>query len=187
MLADKELEFIEQEIVELVVKLDETFSRYIFNSMVYEEDYNPEIDEGNIVFSTQRLFKNMVVYFEAKGLNQYAETFRAEFEELIKDRKKVLEYNRFDIDGDEFNKIFILDNFRQRLAPFKRLGSKKSETIDEINKLVDILLSTPQILELTKSNVTNEKSIYEPVRNILDLYYHTNKVPSRFIGKFKNY
>src|SRR5258708_8735072 len=102
MLADKELEFIEQEIVELVVKLDETFSRYIFNSMVYEEDYNPEIDEGNIVFSTQRLFKNMVVYFEAKGLNKYAETFRAEFEELIKNKTKLPQYTHFSITDSYF-------------------------------------------------------------------------------------
>lgn len=193
----QELQYIVKEIQELLYDLESTFWD-VYVKPAYEYDLNDNKKGNSIDFreddnktwlfhGTRRLYYKICLFLELKSIPLYYQMFTAKFGPIIDNEKKVTK-QRGPLYSELEPSMIIHDEFRDFLSVFSEFDyshSKKQNT----NKLKLILENTNSIISYTKTKVTNETSIYKPVKWIVEMIYPTTRSlgKARFIKKFKTY
>lgn len=191
MTKEKELDWIAKEIKSTLNDLENTFwNAFVKPSEFGFEDENRDpydfekVDNEEWLFQgTRRLYYKICFFLELKSVSEYCNIFRAEFGSMIDDQQKVL-----DSYGGRYNEsepsMIIHDRFRDFLSAFVEFDYEFSRKV-ETNKLKLILENTNAIVARTRTNVTNETSIYIPVRWVTEVIYPSTRSlgKARFISK----
>lgn len=113
--------------------------------------------------------------------------FVDKFHPLINDEEKVTA-GRGPLYIDDEPSMIIHDEFRDFLRSFREFNTDYFKKL-EVNKLKQILENTNSIIAKTRTEVTNETSIYKPVKWFVEIVYPTvrNLGKARFIKKFSTY
>jgi len=140
-----------------------------------------------LYYGTREVFFKICLFLELKNLPLYRTMFVKKFAKTIESEKLTLEsyagrYN------DSEPSLIIHDEFRDFLSAFHEFNFDQMKKF-ETNKLKLILENTNSIISKTNVNVTNETSIYTPVKWFTEVIYpQTKKLnKARFIKKFGTY
>lgn len=194
---NKEIENLAKEIRSQLHKLESTFYEvYVHPANFDYEPPNPEHsyydyeEEDNkkwLFHGTRVLYYKICLFLELKNVPTYYKMFTEKFGPIIYDEKKVTE-DRGPLYEDSEPSMIIHDEFREFLWAFYEFDYSTAKKI-ETNKLKLILENTNSILFKTKTKVTNETSIYKPVKWIVEIVYplSRNLGKARFIKKFVTY
>lgn len=179
-------------------KLEVTFWEvYVYpgNEEEYYEDGNGQFHfnyerEDKITwlfYGTRSLFYKICLFLELKNVSLYYKMFIDKFQPIINDEKKVCK-SRGPLYTDDEPSMIIHDEFREFLRSFQEFDTDYFQKL-EVNKLKQILENTNQILAKTNSKVTNETSIYTPIKWFVEIVYPTMRSlgKARFIKKFTTY
>lgn len=193
MSKDKEIEWITKEIQNTLQKLENTFWEF-FVGPSYGLDESPidhlsyrEIEkiekETWLYHGTKMLYHKICLFLELKNLPLYYHEFVSKFKDIIEVEKDVLKsypglYN------DSEPAMVIHDKFREFLSAFVEFDYEEIRKM-KTNKLRLILDNTNSIIAKTKTNVTNETSIYRPIKWLIELIYPDTRPlgKARFIKK----
>jgi hypothetical protein len=161
-------------------------SYQFFMNSSHNEDYKDDGSDEDYVFDLMTyLYRLILVYLELKGMSEYLDEFKYSFSENIKDKKKVLIYGPINPDEEE---LMMLEEFRRFLLPFSDFSYNEQQEEGELNKLIQIIESTPHILTRCNVTPTSEADIYRQVEWVLGIYYSPRrKHKARFISHFKTY
>jgi hypothetical protein len=198
MSTEKEVEWLAKEIQSTLHKLENTFwevfvkpgeydSRDVESNTSYHYDYEEEDNKQWLYYGTKMLYNKICLFLELKGVPLYHQIFTSKFKDIIDHQEKVMESY-----GGRYNEsepsMIIHDNFREFLSSFVEFDYEFSKKI-ETNKLKLLLENTNSIVTKTRTNVTNETSIYKPVKWVTEMIYPTaRELPkARFIKKFSTY
>lgn len=198
----KEIEFLSKEISNQLHKLEVAFwEAYVhpenFEDNDYYEDedgrihhyydYEKEDKKTWVFYGTRALFYKICLFLELKNAPLYHRMFTDKFLPIINDQKQVKE-SRGPLYADDEPSMIILDDFREFLRSFQEFNTDYFKKL-EVNKLKQILENTNSILSKTNTTVTNETSIYKPVKWLVEIVYPTMRSlnNSRFIKKFSTY
>jgi hypothetical protein len=186
MIKQDELEYIEREIKDWKSRISNKHFNLVMNELTYREDYDDGWVKDYIKLGLRYLFHHIVAYVEAKGLRDYAQTFRKKYESKLEDSSFLLRSEIFH--PEEEPELTLLHEFSQFLAPFKAFDYSAKKEVEE-NQLKEVLKNTPFILKNIKAKITNETSIYKQVKWVLQLYYPScrQKNKASFIEQFKTY
>jgi hypothetical protein len=186
MLQQDELTYIEQEIKEWKRRISYEHFNWIMNTPHGQDLYEESVVEAYLVNGLRHLYFHILAYIEAKKLPGYAQTFKEKYGNRLNDEKFLL--NDAILHPDEDPELIVLHEFATFLAPFKAFNYSQAKQ-EETNRLIEVLKCTPYILKNTKTNVTNETSIYKAVEWALKLYFPTcrRRNKARFIEQFKIY
>lgn len=199
---EKEIEFLSKEISTLLHKLEVAFwEAYVYpgnyddddyyedenGQMQYHHDYEKEDKKTWLYYGTRKLFYKICVFLELKNVPLYYKMFTDKFQPIIDDNEKVTK-SRGPLYEDDEPSMIIHDNFREYLSSFQEFNNDYSKKL-EVNKLKQILENTNSILAKTNTTVTNETSIYTPVKWIVEIVYPSMRSlgKARFIKKFSTY
>lgn len=148
-----------------------------------------ELDDHKtwLYYGTRSLYFKICLFLELKNANAYLTMFKTKFELVIYDMQKTMK-SRGGLYNDSEPSMIIHDEFREFLSAFSEFDYNflnKAET----NKLRQILENTNSIIAKTKTTITNETSIYTPVKWLTEIIYPNTKSlgKARFIKKFSTY
>ncbi len=188
---DTRIEYLEKEFNYYYNELIKYSSQIINNS-------NGEFDHEDDYFSfyeywtheyLQRMYNILCVYFESMNLSAFLIEFKERFASVIADKESALKIGTIPFEyGDTSEDLFILIEWKKFLAPFHFFWDKNAKK-EEIDKFIQIIKSTNEILKLTKTTVSKEEDINSIIRDILNLYY-TEVTPyseGYFRHSFKDY
>ncbi|MBP6236682.1 MAG: hypothetical protein KA270_06875 [Saprospiraceae bacterium] len=198
----KDIDFLSKEISTQLHKLEVAFwevyvypGNYADNDYYEDEngqthyyhDYEKEDKKTWLFYGTRTLFYKICVFLELKNVPLYYKMFIDKFQPIINDEKKVTE-SRGPLYEDDEPSMIIHDDFREFLRSFQEFDNDYSKKL-EVNKLKQILENTNSILAKTNTIVTNETSIYTPIKWIVEIVYPTMRSlgKARFIKKFSTY
>jgi len=192
----KEIENLAKEIRSLLQKLENAFwevsvnpANHQYHSNPGEHSYNYEVEDNDtwLFHGTRILYYKICLFLELKDVPSYLQMFTAKFGSIINDEKQVKESRGPLYDNSEPSMI-IHDEFREFLWSFYEFDYALTKKI-ESNKLKLILENTNSIISKTNTNITNETSIYNPVKWVVEIVYpHTRNLgKARFIKKFATY
>ncbi|REG90830.1 PD-(D/E)XK nuclease domain-containing protein [Flavobacterium aquicola] len=194
----EEIQVLSKEISTQLHKLEVTFWEvYVYpgNDEEYYEDTNGQLhfnyereDKTTWLFyGTRALFYKICLFLELKNVPLYYKMFIDKFQLIINDQKIVCK-SRGPLYTDDEPSMIIHDEFREFLRSFQEFNIDYFEKL-EVNKLKQILENTNPILAKTKSKVTNETSIYTPIKWFVEIVYPTMRSlgKARFIKKFTTY
>ena len=190
---DTEFTRLANDISNQLAKLESTFWEvyvapgYSDRERTIDEEYERDDKEIWLYEASKIVYYKICVFLELKGLPIYLHAFRGKFDKIIYDKNKATKA-RAPLYQDDEPSMVIHDEFREFLSAFPEFDYdfiNKAET----NKLKLILENTNSILDLTKTVVTNESSIYNPVKKIIEIIYpDTRKTHGgRFLRKFMHY
>lgn len=189
---ENEINYLVGEIRLLLSKLESTFweSCVAPTESWYDENTYPfeTADKKTwLYYGTKILYYNICVFLELKNLPLYQKMFVEKFSNIIENESTTLK-SRGPIYSESEPTMIILDDFREFLSSFSEFdydALKKNKT----NKLRLILENTISIIEKTKTTVTNETSIYRPVKWFVEIVYPSARSlnKARFIKKFTTY
>jgi hypothetical protein len=196
MTRDKEIETIVRDIQELLKELESVFFNVFVAPIYYGDEpeersiYTNYLEDDNetwLFHGTRRLYYKICYFLELKNVPIYLSMFRETFSSKIDNQEKVLESYRGLYNDDEPSMI-IHDRIRDFLSALPEFHDEKLLK-PEGNKLKMILENTNFVLAKTKTKVTNETSIYRPVKWFVDLVYPTTRRlgKARFIEQFTTY
>lgn len=177
---DEDLTYLISEILRLKKDLDQRFH--------YDEEYNPENNEDQMIWIANNLYHHISLYLERKGYFEYLKEFKSFFKNTMTIKEKILEIVRDD-EGEAYLQLTI--DINMFLRPLQEFGVKIPVTKNEdYFKLQNILSETKAILNHAKiSNPKNEAEIYNAVKWILEFIFPTTRKTNsaKFIGKFGTY
>jgi hypothetical protein len=193
MSKENEINYLVNEIKHLLRKLESTFwdttvapSEGMYDSNDYCH-YELSDRKTWLYYGTKILYYNICVFLELKNLPLYQKMFVEKFSNTI-ENESVTVKSRAPLYSESEPTMIILDDFREFLSSFSEFdynALRKNKT----NKLRLILENTIPIIANTKTKITNETSIYRPVKWFVEIVYPSarglNK--ARFIKKFKTY
>lgn len=151
------------------------------------EQYARDDQETWLFHGTRQLYYKICLFLEMKEALHYLQMFRAKFGDMIDDEELVTK-SRGPLYDNAEPSIIIHDDFRDFLSAFREFDNVIWNK-HEVNKLKLVLENTSGILSKTQAIITNETSIYTPVRWFLEIIYPSTvhaTVP-RFIKKLKTY
>lgn len=193
-----EIEKLASEISSLLHKLEVTFwEAYIdpANHDDYEPteygqfyyDYQKEDNRKWLFYGSRILYYKICLFLEWKNAPMYLKMFKNKFQPIIDIEKKVTE-SRGPLYSDDEPSMIIHDEFREFLSSFQEFKSDYNQKL-EVNKLKLILENTNSIIAKTKTTITNETSIYNPVKWFVETIFPTTRSlnKARFIKKFSTY
>lgn len=198
----KQTDFLSKEISTVLHKLEVAFwEAYVYpgnydddeyyedenGQMQYYHDYEREDKKTWLFYGTRTLFYKICVFLELKNVPLYYKMFTDKFQPIINDKEKVTE-SRGPLYEDDEPSMIIHDDFREFLRSFQEFDNDYSKKL-EVNKLKQILENTNSILAKTNTTVTNETSIYTPVKWLVEIVYPSMRSlgKARFIKKFSTY
>lgn len=197
MTKEQEIDWVAKEIQAMLHKLENTFWDF-FVSPDYEDDrskkdqfsfYKVEREDKEtwLYHGTKMLYNKICLFLELKNLPLYYQAFHNKFNNIIEDNKQVMKSYGGLYDDSEPS-LIIHDQFREFLSAFVEFDTGFSQKV-ETNKLKLILENTNSILNKTNTKITNETSIYSPVKWITEIIYPTTRAlgKARFIKKFVTY
>ncbi|UHG92550.1 hypothetical protein [Spirosoma oryzicola] len=190
MFKQTDLTYLEKQITELKTEIERVNYNYVMNSMhshLTGYNYDPEEDELQIKRGIKLLYNSICIYFEVIGLTDYLKNFKDIFKDKINNSKELLISEKLFPHEDAEFELVILDEFASFLYPFQFFGYKEEKEKD-FKRLISILENTFFIVEKTDTIITNETSIYTPVKWVLELYFPSiRKAKGGFNQKFKIY
>lgn len=194
----KEIEVLSKEISTQLHKLEVAFWEvYVYPSEFddyYEGehgqiyyDYERADKKTWLFYGTRTLYYKICLFLELKNVPLYYKMFTDKFQPIINDINKVTE-SRGPLYEDAEPSMIIHDDFREYLRSFQEFDTDYFKKL-EVNKLKQILENTNSIIFKTKTKVTNETSIYTPVKWFVEIVYPTMRGlgKARFIKKFSTY
>jgi len=190
----KEIENLAKEIRSQLHKLENTFWEVYVNPANYDYvpehhyyDYEKEDKKTWLFHGTRILYYKICLFLELKNVPFYYKMFTSKFESIINDEKKVTE-SRGPLYEDSEPSMIIHDEFREFLWSFYEFDYSSTKRI-ETNKLKLILENTNSILSKTKTKISNETSIYKPIKWFVEIVYPLSRdlAKARFIKKFTTY
>lgn len=198
----KQTDFLSKEISTVLHKLEVAFwEAYVYpgnydddeyyedenGQKQYYHDYEREDKKTWLFYGTRTLFYKICVFLELKNVPLYYKMFTDKFQPIINDKEKVTE-SRGPLYEDDEPSMIIHDDFREFLRSFQEFDNDYSKKL-EVNKLKQILENTNSILAKTNTTVTNETSIYTPVKWLVEIVYPSMRSlgKARFIKKFSTY
>lgn len=175
-----DIKYIERSIRDYRFKASHSFYASYYNEVDIEGE-----DHDLVVYYMQQLYHLILAYLEAKGLQKFADHFRTRFESKILNPKEIMKSTHV---GEEYEPdLTMLSDFDAFLSPFKAFD-KNAKSDEEINRLMDVLKSTTHIVKGMGGTITNEASIYNPVRWVIKIYYPgARKGQGKFTGVFQYY
>lgn len=196
MSKEKEIERLAKEIQSLLHKLENTFWEVFVSPGYVDEEfelrspyykYEKRDNETWLYHGTKRLYYKICLFLELKNIPLYYQMFTSKFNEIIDSQEKVTD-SYGGLYNDSEPAMIIHDQFREFLSAFEEFDSEYAKKI-ETNKLKLILENTNSIIDRTKVKVTNEASIYEPIKWLVEIIYPATRGlgKARFIKKFKTY
>lgn len=195
---NKEIEI--QHLTNEIQKLLRELSRTFFDVFVMPSYYGDEPEEKNpyweylerdnqtwLFHGTRELYLKICLFLELKNLPLYHKMFVEKFSTIVENETKVLE-SYGGLYNDSEPTMIILDNISEFLSAFHEFDGDKLKK-QENNKLKLILENTTPILARTNTKITNEASIYSPVKWFVEVVYPLtrNLGKARFIEKFSTY
>jgi len=194
MTKETEIEWMVKEIQSMLHKLENTFWDW-FVSPGYEEskvrstffDIEKRDNETLLYHGTKRLYYKICLFLELKNVPLYYKSFTLKFKDRIENEELTME-SYGGLYNDSEPSMIIHDQFRDFLSAFVEFDNGFAKKL-ETNKLKLILENTNSILAKTATTITNETSIYSPIKWITDIIYPTtrNLGKARFIKKFSTY
>jgi len=194
----KEIEVISKEISTLLHKLEVAFWEVNVNPANNEDyfideqgqhhfDYEKEDKTTWLFYGTRALFFKICLFLELKNVPLYYKMFVDKFQPIIDNKNKVTK-GRGPLYTEGEPSMIIHDDFREFLRSFQEFNTDYFKKI-EVNKLKQILENTNSIIVKTNTTVTNETSIYTPVKWFVEIVYPTMRSlgKARFIKKFSTY
>lgn len=194
----KEIELLSKDISTLLHKLEVTFWEVYVNPANYDDywedehgqphfDYEKEDNRAWLFHGTRELFYKICLFLELKNVPLYYKMFIDKFQPIINDEKKLTKI-RGPLYTDDEPSMTIHDEFREFLRSFQEFNTDYFKKL-EVNKLKQILENTNSIIKNTKTKITNETSIYKPVKWLVEIVYPTTRTlgKARFIKKFTTY
>lgn len=190
----KEIESLAKEIRAQLHKLESTFWEVYVNPANYDNethdsenpyyDYDEKDKKTWLFHGTRILYYKICLFLELKNVPIYQKMFISKFENIINDEKKVRE-SRGPLYEDCEPSMIIHDEFREFLWSFYEFEFDYSST----NKLKLILENTNSIISQTKTKISNETSIYKPIKCFVEIVYPLSRElgKARFIKKFTTY
>lgn len=187
-----EIKYLERLILKLQDSIESSFLDHYFREG--DDDYpaeHSEYIENVLAKNIFLLYQHICLYFEIKDLKEYLVMFNETVKARIFNRKEILHNGYLASSSDDDDPvIYVVDSMTDFLLPFEffRQSAIEKESSTQLEKLTQLLKSTNVILNKTKTSVTNEASIYNQVKWVLDLYYPSiSKPSSSFISHFKEY
>lgn len=193
----KEIENLAKEIRSQLHKLESTFWEVYVNPANYDYespdpehhyyDYEEEDKKTWLFHGTRILYYKICLFLELKNVPIYHKMFTTKFGDIINDEKKVTE-SRGPLYEDSEPSMIIHDEFREFLWSFYEFDYSTTKKL-ETNKLKLILENTNSIISKTKTKISNETSIYKPVKWLVEIVYPLSRDlgKARFIKKFTTY
>lgn len=197
MTENKNIENLSKEISSELHELESTFYEVFVHPSNFDIepdehgsiylDYDKEDKKTWLIHGTRILYYKICLFLELKKVPIYLEMFKNKFNDIISEPIKIME-SRNSLYTDDEPSMIIHDDYREFLKAFKEFKSDYFKKI-EVNKLKLILENTHSIINRTKTEVTNEASIYNPVKWVVELIFPTTRSlnKARFIKKFKTY
>lgn len=137
----------------------------------------------------QRMYNILCVYFESLNLHSYLGEFKQKFGAIIIDEKKSTDTSAIPINyGDIEVDLTLFVEWKKFLTPFHFFWDK-NDNKEEVEKIIQLIKSTNDILKITKTIVSKEEDINSVMRDILNLYYADVTAYSQgyFRHSFKEY
>lgn len=196
----QEIQFLVKEIQSLLHTLESNFwdvfvspSNYdmhddeISETTAYYFNYEEEDKKTFLFHGTRMLYYKICLFLELKDVPLYHKMFTSKFASIINDEKKITK-SRGPLYMNEEPSMIIHDDFREFLSAFYEFNFETTRKL-ETNKLKLILENTISILSKTNTFITNETSIYTPVKWIVEMVFPVSRDlgKARFIGKFTTY
>lgn len=198
MTEKKEIELLSNDITKQLKKLEATFWDVFVHPGNYDDyyidqnghpqfDYEKEDQKTWLFYGTRSLYFKICLFLELKKVPFYRKMFTDKFEPLIDSSKKLLK-SRGSLYQDDEPSMIVHDEFREFLNSFQEFKTDYFKKL-EVNKLKQILDNTNSILDRTKVVITNETSIYKPVKWIIEIVYPSARSlnKARFVKKFSTY
>jgi hypothetical protein len=150
-------------------------------------DIEKRDNETLLYHGTKRLYYKICLFLELKNVPLYYKSFTLKFKDRIENEELTME-SYGGLYNDSEPSMIIHDQFRDFLSAFVEFDNGFAKKL-ETNKLKLILENTNSILAKTATTITNETSIYSPIKWITDIIYPTtrNLGKARFIKKFSTY
>ncbi|WP_452602076.1 PD-(D/E)XK nuclease domain-containing protein [Pontimicrobium sp. MEBiC06410] len=194
---EKEIEFLVKQIRTQLHKLESAFFEvYVLPGEfdfeppppgVSHIDYEEEDKKTWLFYGTRKLYYKICLFLEYKKVPRYYQMFTERFGKII-DNETEVRKDRGPLYMDDEPSMIIHDEFREFLSAFREFDYEAPKDF-EVNKLKLILENTTSIIARTKTKISNEASIYKPVKWITEIVYPSTRSlkKARFIHKFKTY
>lgn len=192
-----EIEYLVSDINSLLLKLESTFWDVYVQPGEYDYhpdsngqpwfDYQREDKKTWLYYGTRALYFKICLFFELKNTPIIYNMFTDKFGKTIENIKETMK-DRAPLYEESEPTMVIHDEFRDFLQPFQEFKGDFFKRL-ETDKLKQILENTNSLLSKTKTTITNETSIYEPIKWFIEIVYPTMRSlgKARFIKKFTTY
>lgn len=190
-----EIEYLAKEIQRLLSSLEYNFFQVVVstsyeNEATIRDGFIESLEEDNktwLFHGTKEVYFKICLFLELKNVPLYYAMFTNKFAAIINDEKVVMK-SYGGLYNDSEPSMIIHDEFREFLSAFHEFNFEAMKKF-ETNKLKLILENTNSILDKTNTKVSNETSIYKPIKWFVEIIYPRVKSlnKARFINKFSTY